>query len=74
MIPIQYAQILRALFVIIRMKGVPVNPTQVAHNLALDTNNVSEIDLHKAAKSLSFKVKYKNISLTNLQDAHYPRH
>lgn len=72
MIPIQYAQILRALFVIIRMKGVPVNSTQVAHNLALDTHNISEVDIHKVAKSLSFKLKYKNISLTDLQDAHYP--
>ena len=66
-----YAQILRAMFVIVRMKGVPVNPNQIAHDLALDANNITEIDLHKAAKALSFKVKKKDLDLEK-EEAHYP--
>ena len=67
-----YAQILRAVFVIVRMKGIPVNPGQIAHDLALDANNITEIDLHKAAKSLSFKVREKELALEKLEEAHYP--
>ena len=67
-----YAQILRAMFVIVRMKGVPINPNQIAHDLALDANNITEIDLHKAAKAASFKIKKKELPLSKLEDAHYP--
>ncbi|MEM6603807.1 MAG: type I secretion system permease/ATPase, partial [Pseudomonadota bacterium] len=49
-----------------------VNTGQIAHDLALDPNNISEIDLHKSAKAVSFKIKERDIALEKLQDAHFP--
>lgn len=67
-----YAQIIRALLIIVRMKGVPANPNQILHDLAIDANNVTLNDVHQVAKKTSFKVKHQKLPLASLKDAHYP--
>ena len=67
-----YTEILKAIFVIVQMKGVPVNHNQIIHDLAIDVHNITEANLYHAAKSLSFRLKQKEISLDKIQDAHYP--
>jgi subfamily B ATP-binding cassette protein HlyB/CyaB len=69
---INYSEILKALFIIIQMKGVPVNHNQIIHDLAIDTKNITETNIYNAAKSLSFKVRKRKIALDKIQDAHYP--
>lgn len=69
---ISYSEILKAIFVIVQMKGVPVNHNQIIHDLAIDINNITETNVYNAAKSLSFKLKQKNISLDKIQEGHYP--
>lgn len=67
-----YSQILKAIFVIIQMKGVPVHHKQLIHDLAIDIQNITEQNLYHATKALSFKLSKKEILIDKLQDAHYP--
>lgn len=69
---INYSEILKAIFIIVQMKGVPVNHNQIIHDLAIDVNNISKTNIYSAAKALSFKLKEKKIGLEKIQDAHYP--
>ncbi len=69
---INYTEFLKSVFVIIQMKGVPVNHNQIIHDLAIDVNNITETNVYNVAKSLSFKIKRKEMSLDKIQDAHYP--
>lgn len=69
---INYSEILKAIFITIQMKGVPVNHNKIIHDLAIDVNNITETNIYSVAEELSFKLKKKDITLDKLQEAHYP--
>ena len=67
---INYSEILKAIFITIQMKGVPVNHNKIIHDLAIDVNNITETNIYSVAEELSFKLKKKDIALDKLQEAH----
>lgn len=57
---------LMAFVTVARINGIPADPEQIRHSLALDANPMTEHDILRAAKELKFKSKATSFKLKEL--------
>ena len=63
---------LAAFVTVARINGIPADPEQIKHSLAIDPELMTELDILRAAKSLKLKAKAEKLDFKSLQKLPLP--